>query len=92
MLGRFRTIARSELGDQTKCFSSSFKSSALGLFNIRPYYPLGGQRWGLIGDLTAYLTSKIGPRGGAFDFGIEMQLCYTGQTPYSFLCMVEVGI
>ena len=32
--------------------------------NIRPHYPLDGQGWGLIGDLT----SKIGPRGGAFDF------------------------
>ena len=38
------------------------------------------------------LTSKIGPRGGAFDLGIEMQLCYTGQIPYSIIPMVKVGI
>ena len=35
------------------------------LINIRSHYPLGGQGWGLI----QHLTSKIGPRGGAFDFG-----------------------
>ena len=28
-------------------------------------------------------------RCGAFDFGHRNAMCYTGQIPYSFLCMVE---
>ena len=35
------------------------------LINIWSLYPLDGQGWGLI----QHLTSIIGPRGGAFDFG-----------------------
>ena len=60
MLGRFGTIiiiAAIDLNLEIRLNVSLAVSShlhwAYGPINIRPYYPLDEQRWGLIGDLTA---------------------------------------
>ena len=59
--------------------------------NISPHYPLDGQGWGLIGDLTAFDLKNIGPRGGAFDFGHGNATVLYRSNPL-FIPMVKVGI